>query len=392
MTLKPLIPLLLLLAAAPAGRCQKQADKNTRKIALVAPLYLDSVFRNNSYQYSKKFPRFALQGLDFVQGARIALDSFPLAEGHTELYLFDTRADSPTLRQRLERNEFDDMDLILGAVKDEALGPLAELSQRKHIPFVSATYPNDGGITRTPGLILLNATLRTHCEAIFSYLLQNQSQNRILLVRKTGPQEERVAGYFQQINRPDNKNLLPIKPLVLDSNYAILKSQLDSTRTNVVIVGSLDETFASDIATQLSMVRKKYDILLIGMPNWDGFSAFGRTLKPAFKDFPIHFTSTYYHEKNDRFSETLTNGYLNVYKGKPSEYSFRGFEAMYLFLRLIHQYPQDLTEHLNDPRPRVFTDFRFLPVGSDPARTADYQENRQIYFLKKKNGITEKAW
>ena len=66
------------------------AKKHT--IGLLVPLYLDSIYKGNNYRYGKKFPRFTLQGLEFIQGANIAMDSFPL-EGHlVETFVYDTKS------------------------------------------------------------------------------------------------------------------------------------------------------------------------------------------------------------------------------------------------------------------------------------------------------------
>src|SRR6188474_1779905 len=63
-----------------------QSDTNkilkTFRVGIFAPLYLDSVFTGTTYRYGKKFPKFAAAGLDFVQGAQIALDSLPMLYGN----------------------------------------------------------------------------------------------------------------------------------------------------------------------------------------------------------------------------------------------------------------------------------------------------------------------
>ena len=46
-----------------------------QKIALFAPLYLDSAFEGANYKFDKSFPKFLNPGLEFYQGAQMALDS-----------------------------------------------------------------------------------------------------------------------------------------------------------------------------------------------------------------------------------------------------------------------------------------------------------------------------
>ncbi|MEI8054278.1 MAG: hypothetical protein WCH52_11120 [Bacteroidota bacterium] len=364
-----------------------------RKIGLFVPLYLDSVFHGNDYRYGKKFPRYALQGLDFVQGAQIALDSFPISNCIVELFVYDSKSDSVSVKTLIDSQKLDSLELIIGAVKDDELNLLASFAKSKKIPFISATYPNDGGIVSNPYYVILNSTLRSHCEAIFSYLLQNHHTENIIHVRQTGSQEDRVAGYLNNINKPDNKPLLKIKTMNLDSNLILIKTALDSTKKNFIIGGSLDEDFVGSIANILSSVSKTYDITLIGMPNWDGFTSFGKNHKENLKDFPIYFTSPYFNYKTDNYSKIIQDAYLKNYKGKPSDFAYKGFEVMYVFSRLLNLYPVNLIEHLNDYPFKVFSDFNIVPIKSNNQSShIDYQENKHLFFIKKVNGTASKAW
>jgi hypothetical protein len=53
------------------------AQSNSKqKIAVFAPLYLDSAFDvYNTYRYDKNFPKFINPGLEFYEGIQLALDS-----------------------------------------------------------------------------------------------------------------------------------------------------------------------------------------------------------------------------------------------------------------------------------------------------------------------------
>src|ERR1700722_510641 len=53
------------------------ADSNARhSVAIFLPLYLDSAFdATGNYRYDKNFPKFINPGLEFYEGAQLALDS-----------------------------------------------------------------------------------------------------------------------------------------------------------------------------------------------------------------------------------------------------------------------------------------------------------------------------
>jgi len=361
------------------------------KIGIFAPLYLDSIFKNNQYQFGKKFPRFALPGIDFMQGAEIAMDSFGLDQTAFEVYFFDSKSDSNTIDELIQTKQLDGLSLMICAIKDDELTTLAGFAKQKNIPLLSATYPNDAGITNNPYFIILNPTLKSHCEAIFSYLVQSHSEDKIMLVRQSGSQEDRVADYFNAINRPDNKPLLPIKTYLLDSNLYLIKNNLDSTKKNIIIGGSLDETFVRNLAIILAGQSKKYDITLIGMPNWDGFATFNKDNKPALKTFPIYYTSPYFNKKTDDYSKRILEIYLNNYKGKPSEYAYKGFELFFILSRLIAAHGNDFINHINDNTTSLFTPLNIQPIKLKKNQNIDYYENKHLFLLKKLNGAVEKV-
>ena len=364
----------------------------TYKVGIFAPLYLDSVFNDEGYRYGKNFPKFTLQGLDFVQGAQVALDSMKLFNGNIDATFFDSKSLEKPIATLISSTVLDKYDLLIGSVKDVEYTQLANFAKQKNIPFISSTYPNDGGVTSNPFLVIVNSTLKAHCEAIYSYLLQSHGTEKIYLLRKPGTQEDKVAEYFKAINSQDGKNLLNIQTInITDGNFAVIKSKLDSTKQNIIIGGSLNEDFALKLATQCSSMYKSMKTTLIGMPNWDGFAFMSS--KSAVKDYPVYFTTPYYNGKYDSQSKMLQAVYRKNYKVVPSDMAYKGFETVYLFAHLLTRFPDDYMGHLNDYPYKVFNEYLFKPVFlTKESSVPDYFENKRLYFMKGLNGSISKAW
>jgi hypothetical protein len=202
-----------------------------------------------------------------------------------------------------------------------------------------------------------------------------------------------VAAYFKHINEQDGKPLLPIETLNLDNNLnaAFLKSKLDSNRKSVLIGASLDETFANNIARVCFNLYKTFPITLIGMPNWDNFSLLYS--KKDLPDFPVYYTTPYYNDKTDVFSKALTAAYYNKYRGKPSDMAFKGFEAVYLFTKLLAKNPDNFINHINDRDLKNFCEYNFRSVRLNKETSIpDYFENKHLYLIKILNGAISRAW
>lgn len=385
---------LFLAVASMSVNAQGTAAPNhlkTYRVGIFAPLYLDSVFNETGYRYGKGFPKFALQGLDFVQGAQIALDSLPMLFSNIDARVFDSKSMAKPVSTLIQNNELDSIDLIIGSVKDQEYVQLANFAKQKNIPFISATYPNDAGITGNPFLVIVNSTLKAHCEAIYSHILQSNSTDKIYLITRAGAQEKTIVDNFKAINEPDGKPLLKIETININGDFSVLKSKLDSNRNSVFIGASLNEAFAGDLAAFSQSISKTYRIKLIGMPNWDGFKSISDNKK--LKDFPVFYTTPYFNTKWDAFSKKIKDVYLKKYRGVPSDMTYKGYETVFLFSKLLSRYPDDFMNHLNEQPYKIFSEYRFKPVFSDKkADIPDYFENKNLYLIKILNGTFTRAF
>ena len=368
----------------------QQAPLKTYRIGIFSALYLDSVFTNNEYNYGKKFPKFTQQGLNFVQGAEIALDSLPLPNGNVIATVFDSKANLNNIPWLINNHKLDSLDLIIGSVKDIEFLDLAKFAKQKNIPFISSIYPNDGGIVENPFLVIVNPTLKAHCETIYSYLLQSHGTDKIFLCRKTGSQEDKIADYFKSINGTEGKPLLNIQILNFEDDFSKLANNLDSNRKTIIIGASLNETFTMGLVNSAYQLKKSYPIEIIGMPNWDAFLFLK---KSTLKDFPVYYTTAFINNKANSFTKEIIQVYAKKFKGVPSDMAYKGFESVYIFARLITRYPNDFMSHLNEYAYKVFNDYNFKAVYvNKKTKIPDYFENKRLYFMKILNGKTSKVW
>jgi hypothetical protein len=361
------------------------------RVAIFAPLYLDSVFTNNQLRSQRSIPKFIMPAVDFVQGAQIAFDTLALNGKRAEAHVFDSRSLTKPISWLIRNKKLDSIDLIIGSVKDADYRELAQFAGQRNIPFASVTYPNDGGIKQNPFTLIVNPTLKAHCEGIFSYILQKHGSDNIYLVKKKN--DNRIDDYFKSINMVDGKPLLKIKTIMLDSSISSygLKLLIDTTKTVVIIGASLDETFARKLAEACYPIQKTNEFSLIGMPNWDGFRSLYK--KIAFAGFPIKYTSPHYDSKNNAFSNFLTNRYFQMYRAKPGDMAEKGFESAYYFTSILLKYGSDFMAHLNENNLAVLHDFNFRPVNfikNSPA--PDYYENKHLFIMEIMDGETDREW
>lgn len=382
---------LFLFAGIQHIYAQAATLQKTYRVAIFAPLYLDSAFTGYKLRSEKTLPNFSMGGVDFVQGAEIAFDTLSVSNHRVEAYIYDSKSFTKPVRWLIQNKKLDNIDLIIGSAKDAEYYLLAQFAAQRKIPFVSATYPNDGRIRQNPFLMIVNSTLKTHCEGIFNYILQKHGTDNIYLVKQKN--DNRIDNYFKEINLVDGKPLLKIRTIMLDSSISStgLRYLVDTTKTMVIIGASLDETFAAKLADACYPIQKTNSLIYIGMPNWDGFRSWYK--KDTYTGFPIHYTTPYYDEKANAFSAYLDNKYFELYRTKPSDMATKGFEAAYYFTSILINHFDNFIDHINDSIYAPFHNFNFRPVYYNARLTnPDYYENKHLFIMQILNGEIVREW
>ncbi len=356
------------------------------KIAVFAPLYLDSAFdATGNYRYGKTLPKFFTQGIEFYQGVQLAIDSLNKEGVELDVAIFDTRSAKQTLATMIASKDFEGTDVIIGHVNMADAQLLAHTAKNLGVPFVNANFPNEAGVTDNRQYIILNSTLFTHCEALYKFMQKNYALSPITVFRKKGAQEDRLNTYLKTIESSTASVPLKLKYVTLSDNFTQqeLATHLDPDKTNIAFGASLDVSFASKLAQQLAALNSSnVASILVGMPNWDAINFSGT----PFRGLDIVYSTPFYIEPSDSVAAAINSNYQATYSFKPGEMVFRGYESVYHFAHLLTQDDNPIQEKLTSVRHRVFYDFNIQPVISKKTGKADYYENKKLYFVKKTDG------
>jgi hypothetical protein len=359
---------------------QAQVINKQLKVAVFAPVYLDSIFDGPAYKLGNaNLPKLVLPGLDFYNGMLLAIDSLNKEKQNLEVLFFDTKSNENPIEIILDKKEMHDVSLIIAAFNNRTeIKTIADFALEKNIPLLSMTYPNDGGITSNPFFALVNPTLKTHIDAIYKYMHKTYPISNITIFKRAGATEDMIVSSFNELNKKTQGLPLKIKTIELTDTFTTAQVQmhLDSTKENVIVCASLNEAFGYNLVKSISS-SKKYKAITIGMPTWDAIKDIG-------KDAEIIYTTPYNYSRTNKIAQQITNNYRNNYFGRPSDMVFKGFEAMYHFGKLLILYDKNLITNLSDKSFKLFNDFDFQPVKQkNDIATPDYLENKKIYFIKK---------
>lgn len=365
-----------------------QTEVAKRKIAIFAPLYLDSAFDyDDEYRYAKNvFPKFINPGLEFYEGVQLALDSLNKEKAPLEIFVYDTKSAKESLADQLNKPELDSVEMIIVHCSSQEVKIFSDAGLKRNIPVINANLPNEGGATSNPFFVVLNPTLRTQCEGIYKHLQKYYSLDPIVVFRRKGQLEDRIKTYFDDFGKNTMSVPLKLKFVELTDSFTVnqLKSYLDTTNLTLCVSGSLDENFGKRLVQQLALLKKQnYQAIVMGMPTWDGI-AFN---KPEYKGIEIVYSTPFYNAKIDKVSLSITNKFNKIMFARPSDMVFRGYEVTFRFARMLLLHGKDISSNLANKYNKVFTDFDIQPVLSKQSMTLDYFENKKLYFLKWQDGV-----
>jgi ABC-type branched-subunit amino acid transport system substrate-binding protein len=360
------------------------------KVAILLPLYLDSAFNGAAYKLgNNNLPKYILPGLEFYNGVMMAVDSLQKEGQQLEVMVHDTKSKDKSLNLLLVEPEIASASFIIGSfTTKEELKKVADFAAEKNIPLISATYPNDGGITANPNLVLINSTLATHIEGVFKYVQRNHSLDHIVLFkRKNDPTDKYIMESIVESAKKNNAIRVPISYIEVSDafNPQEIISKLDSNKTNVVIGATLNEAFAGNIVRTLSSIKESYKSIAIGMPTWDKMKELTRA---DAKGVEVVYSTSYGFEKTDKFLGRLAATYKIKMNGRASDMMFKGYEAMFHFTKLYLKHDSAFMQHLSDKDFKIASEFNFEPAKSKKdSPSTDYLENKKLYFVTKLDGV-----
>lgn len=390
--MKSILQILLLACTAFAGSTNANAQTKTHQVALLLPLYLDSAYdAADAYKYGKAFPKQSITGLEFYIGAEYALDSLQKTGKTLRVHVIDYKSAALQPSALASLPLMDSIDLILAPASGTDYLQIASLAQQKNIPFISATYPNDGGVRNNPNVLIANAKLNTHLQATYNYVLRNHGTSKIFYVRRKNANDDRVAEVFTSLNASSNGPVMKMETVVMNDvmTTADLKAKLDTLRDNVILAGSLDENFGRNLLLAASALPKNIKLTIVGMPTWESIKELN---KPEVKAIPIVHSTSFFNNPAIPWGMYFEENYRKRTFSKPTDVAFKGFELTWTFVNLLLKYDDEFMKHLDDESFNILTDYDFKPIQwSKSASGPDYYENKRVYLVRKLNGVASRV-
>ncbi|RHJ94977.1 LysM peptidoglycan-binding domain-containing protein [Parabacteroides bouchesdurhonensis] len=329
------------------------------KIALLLP------FMTNEPVPSATTSRF----VEYYEGLLLAVDSMRNMGCNIELSVYDTGNGVQKINEILKEDALQEANLIIGAVQNEQITPVANFAQKRNIKYVIPfTSKNDDVLSNasvfqinTPHSYLYSKAAQAGCDLFSDY-------NIILLdIKDKENKTDFIKAFKSEMKtRQMEYKELPFRPETFQTD---IEQLLSTTKRNVIVPtsGSLDalNKFKSPLR-MLAETKPEYGITLFGYPEWQTYT------RECLEDFYALNTYIYSNFYADNLASNVQDFYT-LYKTWYSKnlintfpkYGILGFDTGMYFLGAIRKYGSNFENNLDKINyPSVQTGFNFHRVNN----------------------------
>ena len=370
---------LSLSAQVPPG------NKPKPRTTVFIPLMLDSAVVDGKPVFTKSMPGSMSNALDFFNGMQIAAQDLEAQGIAARIQVIDSKAQD-SFQQYFRDTGTGGTGIVISAAQSAAeFKAIAEKLRPLGVPLISI-LPNDAGVSGYPQMMLVNSTLRTHCEQLVKFVQQHHSIDNLMLLDIAGSAEARLKQYLTDANNETRAVPLRWKDVIYGENFTeqTLQNLLDSTRMNVLIAPTLNVTNAQQLIKTLAVLAPKYRTTVFGMPTWETINF----TKPEYKGVDVWYGTPFLtSEGNALLNDEFVKKYKALTNALPGDMAYRGYELTFRYVKTLAAYGPDFLAHINDYRFKQFSEFNFQPVRLRAGGAIDYLENQKVYFVKKTDGV-----
>jgi LysM repeat protein len=294
--------------------------KNTYKVALLLPLYLD-----RTEGYSEQLANFATE---FYMGAKLALDSLESLGLHAKVYFYDVKSDSASAKKVLEKDEFLDMDMVIGPFSMEGAVVVSRWCKENEVRMVCPISLPTALIQNNRFITLSVPSEATQQSDLALFALKNSEAEQFILIKPTGEKDQIAYSSFR--NAFTTSPFIGNRPKLVDATLENFTTHLRKGVQTVIVFPASDKLQALKFMNSLNSSRADAQFIdVYGSREWLNFDE----MKASFRNrFHFHFASpndlNFTYEKTERFLRK----YRMAYTADLSKMAAQGFDVTYCFI------------------------------------------------------------
>lgn len=315
---------------------------NMIKVALLLP------FMTNEKIPSSNTQRF----IEYYEGLLLAVDSLRNNGCSIELSVFDTGNGTKKLNEILKQDALKEVNLIIGAVQNDQIGPVSKFAEENNIKYVIPFTSKNDDVLSNANIFQVNTP--------HSYLYAKASQaacdlftaDNIILLKVPGMEEK--TDFINALKAEMKQRNISWRELIYSAEAfpTQMETMLSKDKRSVIIPTSAKlealNTFKSPLR-MLAETKPEYNITMFGYPEWQTYT------NECLDDFFALNTYIYSFFYADNLSPEVADFYLK-YKTWYSKnlinifpkYGILGFDTGMFFFDAMKKYGSNFENNLDN--------------------------------------------
>ncbi len=358
--------------------------QKTFHISLLLPLNLDQQFKTDTTGNDLDILPSSLPALNFYEGFVSAFDDEKDNRILIQYDVYDTERDSMSLWKLLNSQSINKSDIVMAMLSNSWNTTAAGIASARQYNLFLLQGNNAYCLNGSPKTFLTNPGNSTQCRLMAHYLHENYSGlPALILYRDNNKKESDLADlFFSELDSLSN-HVATKKINYLQGGFENLKSKLSSTKKNLLVIPSSDESYISSILNKLSDL-KTYNFILAGLPTWEYFES----IDPSqLETFNTHIFSASFIEYQNPAVKEFRKNFISSYHADPL---YSAYQADDLVQWIQYNISKNNAEIEKYQSPSAL---QYITNGIVPLRycTNCGFENSVISVLKYKDGLLEKV-
>ncbi len=291
------------------------------KIAILLPFNLDKTDKNTDY--------ISNLATEFYMGAKLAIDSLERQGLVADVYVFDAKNDTNTVKAILKKPEMMGIDLIFGPLFPESVEVTSRWCKANKVRMVCPTAVNPSVLKENPFVYNAVPSDATLMKGLAEFTLKNNAQYQIILIRSSNDKDQIMYESYRStfMTAPITGARPKLIEATLDNYASFLKKGVNTVLvfpTNEKLMAVKFMNSFNDNATKLL----PENISIYGTKEWMNFD----DVKPHFRDkYNFHFSNPNDLNYKYQATESLHLKYRSTYNADMSKMAVQGFDVVLYF-------------------------------------------------------------
>lgn len=210
--------------------------------------------------------------LEFLQGAKFALDSLKNKGLNIQVFVFDTKSDTSHIATLINKEEFKKLDMIIGPAFGHNFEYLAKKINGRATYLVSPYGKKMSILSGNPKVIKLRSSLGSRVKVLADFLYNNYKNDNIILSHEGAGDLLLIEKLQMEILALSllNDSVMMASPSVVKGVFEPVV-KLDAQQKNIVVSMNTKESFSTKLVVKMQNNHKDFEIVLIGMEEWKSY-------------------------------------------------------------------------------------------------------------------------